>query len=78
MLKSSTVDFRDILLHGVEENHYIRVMVVGSGGVGKTTLTRRLLELPVKITQYDSTNGIDVHIHSCEVDLDTEIWSKQF
>ena len=41
--------FCHILRCGVEENYHIRVMLVGNGGVGKSTLLRRLLRKPVKI-----------------------------
>ena len=75
-LKSTSASINDILQHGVEENYHVRVMVVGKEGVGKSTLTRRLIQLPVDISRYDSTDGIDVHIHTCEVDLDSGVWSK--
>ena len=77
-LKSTSASVNDILQHGVEENYHVRVMVVGKEGVGKSTLTRRLIQLPVDIRQYNSTDGIDVHIHTCEVDLDSGVWSKYF
>ena len=68
--------FNDILKQGVEENYDIRVMLVGRAAVGKTTFTRRLLKLPVYLKKYISTNGVDVHIHSCDIQLDSGIWGK--
>ena len=69
-----TLMFCNILRFGEEETYHIRVMLVGNEGVGKSTLLRRLLRKSVKINKYDSTNGIDVHIHSCDVDLETGKW----
>ena len=77
-LKSSEDYLCDVLKHGVEENYHIRVMVIGNAGVGKTTLTRRLIQLPVNVGIYNSTNGIDVHINTCDVELDSGIWRKFF
>ena len=71
-LENST--FSNILRFGVEENYHVRVMLVGNEGAGKSTLLKRLLKIPVKINTYDSTNGIDVHIHSCDVDIETGAW----
>ena len=71
-LKNST--FCKVLRYGVEKNYHIRVMLVGNEGVGKSTLLKRLLKLPVKINKYDSTNGIDVHVHSCDIDIETGAW----
>ena len=70
----SNSTFRHILRNGIEENYHIRVMFVGNEGVGNSTLVRRLLRKPVNIKKYNSTNGIDVHIHSCAVDIETGIW----
>ena len=74
--KSSFNLFNEILKQGTEENYDIRVMLVGRAAVGKTTLTRRLLRLPVNLKNYDSTNGVDVHIHSCDIQLDSGTWGK--
>ena len=74
MIKTSKELFNEVLKLGMEENYDIRVMAVGQAGVGKSTLTRRMLKLPVKIKEYNSTNGIEVHIHSCQIDLDTGKW----
>ena len=71
-LENST--FCKVLRYGVEKNYHIRVMLVGNEGVGKSTLLKRLLKLPVKINKYDSTNGIDVHVHSCDIDIETGAW----
>ena len=60
----------------MEENHDIRVMFVGQAAVGKTTLTRRLLKLPVNLKEYNSTNGVDVHINSCDIEIDSGKWGK--
>ena len=65
---------KDILRYGVEKNYHIRVMVVGNENVGKTTLVRRLLKEPVSLRKYISTNGIDVLIHSSDVDIETGAW----
>ena len=74
MIKTSKELFNEVLKLGMEENYDIRVMAVGQAGVGKSTLTRRMLKLPVKIKEYNSTNGIEVHIHCCQIDLDTGKW----
>ena len=71
-LENST--FRKVLRYSVEKNYHIRAMLVGNEGVGKSTLLKRLLKLPVKINKYDSTNGIDVHVHSCDIDIETGAW----
>ncbi|XP_053378648.1 uncharacterized protein LOC128548218 [Mercenaria mercenaria] len=55
----------------------IRVMVVGHYGVGKTTLTKRLLGEPVKITERASTDGIDVHVDRCKISLKDGTWILQ-
>ena len=74
MIKASKDMFNEVLKLGMEENYDIRVMAVGQAGVGKSTLARRLLKLPVDIKDYNITNGIEVHIQSCQVDLDTGKW----
>ena len=68
--------FNDVLKHGMEDNYDIRVMAVGKARAGKSTLTRRLLKIPVKLKEYNSTNGIEVHIHNCQVELGTGSWGK--
>ena len=71
----SSVDlFNAILKQGMEENHDIQVMLVGQAAAGKTTLTRRLLTLPVTLKEYNSTNGVDVHINSCDIEIDSGKW----
>ena len=67
--------YRQTLAEGKEAVHNIRVMVVGHYGVGKTTLTRRLLRKKVDITARDSTDGIDVHVRKCKVSLDDYQWT---
>ena len=74
--KSSFNLFNEILKQGTEENYDIRVMLVGRAAVGKTTLTRRLLRLPVNLKNYDCTNGVDVHIHSCDIQINSGTWGK--
>ena len=49
-------------------------MLFGKEGVGKSTLLRRLLRKPINIKKYNNTNGIEVHIHSCDVDIETGAW----
>ena len=76
MTNSSVNLFNEILKQGMEENHDIQVMLVGQAAVGKTTLTRRLLTLPVNLKEYNSTNGVDVHINSCDIEIDSGKWGK--
>jgi hypothetical protein len=65
--------YREKLLEGTERAHNIRVMVVGHFGVGKTTLTRRLLGID-DVADISSTNGVDVH--RCRVSLETGQWES--
>ncbi|KAL3889088.1 hypothetical protein ACJMK2_001444 [Sinanodonta woodiana] len=69
--------YKKALNEGKEKVHNIRVMVVGQYGVGKTTLTQRLLGKNVNISERHSTEGIDVHIECSKVSLSTGEWTTQ-
>ena len=67
--------FENALKDGKEKVYSIRVMVVGHQGVGKTTLIKRLLGKDVNISEIQSTEGIDVHLHCCDVSLSSHEWT---
>ena len=67
--------YKQALDEGEEEDHTIRIMVVGHYGVGKTALTKRLLCQEVDVKERNSTDGIDVHVERCKVSLKTNEWS---
>ncbi|KAL3889053.1 hypothetical protein ACJMK2_001411 [Sinanodonta woodiana] len=69
--------YKKALNEGKEKVYNIRVMVVGQYGVGKTTLTQRLLGKNVNISERHSTEGIDVHIECSKVSLSTGEWTTQ-
>ncbi|KAK3576896.1 hypothetical protein CHS0354_017566 [Potamilus streckersoni] len=74
MDSSSLQMYREALRDGKEKVYNIRVMVVGHYGVGKTTLTKRLLQQEVDISERKSTEGIGIHLHCCKVSLETWEW----
>ena len=67
--------YKQALEEGKEEDHTIRIMVVGHYGVGKTALTKRLLCQEVDVNERSSTDGIDVHVERCKVSLTTDEWT---
>ncbi|KAK3575825.1 hypothetical protein CHS0354_020948 [Potamilus streckersoni] len=67
--------FENALKDGKEKIYSIRVMVVGHLGVRKTTLIKRLLGKDVNISERCSTEGIDVHLHCCDVSLSSNEWT---
>ncbi|KAL3887882.1 hypothetical protein ACJMK2_000271, partial [Sinanodonta woodiana] len=67
--------FEKALKDGKEKVYSIRVMVIGHQGVGKTTLIKRLLGKDVNILERQSTEGIDVHLHCCDVSLSSHEWT---
>ncbi|KAL3889376.1 hypothetical protein ACJMK2_001720, partial [Sinanodonta woodiana] len=69
--------YKAALNEGKEKVYNIRVMVVGQYGVGKTTLTQRLLGKNVNLSERHSTDGIDVHIECSKVSLSTGEWTTQ-
>lgn len=74
MDKKSIELYKKALDEGKEAVHNIRVMVVGHFGVGKTTLTKRLFGEEVDINHRESTNGIQVHVRRCKVNIETGQW----
>ncbi|KAK3598548.1 hypothetical protein CHS0354_010725 [Potamilus streckersoni] len=77
MDKKSIQLFQNALQQGKERVYNIRVMVVGHLNVGKTTLIKRLLGEDVNIFERHSTEGIDVHVHCCDVSVSTKEWTHQ-
>ncbi|KAL3889155.1 hypothetical protein ACJMK2_001509, partial [Sinanodonta woodiana] len=69
--------YKNALCDGYEKVYNIRVMVVGQYGVGKTTLTQRLLGNNVNISERHSTEGIDVHVECSKVSLLSGEWTTQ-
>ncbi|KAK3575710.1 hypothetical protein CHS0354_020176 [Potamilus streckersoni] len=69
--------FKEPLNEGKEKVYNIRVMIVGQYGVGKTTLTQRLLGKNVNISERHSTDGIDVHVECSKVSLPAGKWTSQ-
>ncbi|KAL3889179.1 hypothetical protein ACJMK2_001530 [Sinanodonta woodiana] len=69
--------YKNALSDGYEKVYNIRVMVVGQYGVGKTTLTQRLLGNNVNISERHSTEGIDVHVECSKVSLLSGEWTTQ-
>ncbi|KAK3579981.1 hypothetical protein CHS0354_025301 [Potamilus streckersoni] len=66
--------YRQALEAGKVKVYNIRLMIVGHLGVGKTTLTKRLLDEDAVEAPHVSTKGIAVHSRCCKIDLDTKEW----
>ncbi|XP_053406953.1 uncharacterized protein LOC128559434 isoform X2 [Mercenaria mercenaria] len=72
---SSISLYLEALKDGMTDVNNIRVMIVGHCGVGKTTLTKRLFGEHVDLRQeIERTNGIEVHVQRCKVQLPEGIW----
>jgi GTPase SAR1 family protein len=57
--------YLDIIKSGTERRYYIRLMIIGENGVGKTCLMRRLLE--EDIDEVTCADGIDVVISKSKI-----------
>ena len=75
MDKTSVELYKRALAEGYEKDYNVRVMVVGQYEVGKTCLTKRLLNQIVDVSERKPTEGIDVYVRSCNVQLDTQEWT---
>ncbi|XP_071147801.1 uncharacterized protein [Mytilus edulis] len=64
--------FRQLVEKGSEQRHYVRVVVVGEQGAGKSCLVHRLLNKDIK--DVVSTDCLDIQVNACGVDLDTTEW----
>ncbi|KAK3578170.1 hypothetical protein CHS0354_011694 [Potamilus streckersoni] len=69
--------YKEALKGGKEKVYNITIMIVGQFGVGKTTLTKRLLGKDVNISERKSTEGIDVNIECSKVSLSSGEWTAQ-
>ncbi|CAG2213570.1 LRRK2 [Mytilus edulis] len=57
---------------GTAVRYYIRIMIVGESGVGKTCLLRRLMK--EQIGDVRSTDGIHIEVKQCKINLQTQKW----
>ncbi|VDI72010.1 Hypothetical predicted protein [Mytilus galloprovincialis] len=57
---------------GTAVRYYIRIMIVGESGVGKTCLLRRLMK--EQICDVRSTDGIHIEVKQCKINLQTQKW----
>lgn len=64
--------FKSLVETKSEEMYYIRLVVLGQEGVGKTTLVKRLLQ--ESISDVKSTNGIEINIDKCGISLHNGEW----
>ncbi|XP_052795851.1 uncharacterized protein LOC128228530 isoform X2 [Mya arenaria] len=64
--------YLDMMKHGVVSTYNIRLMFVGLYGAGKTCTARRIMRKDIAGTS--STDGIDVYIGKCKVDIRNQTW----
>ncbi|CAC5372593.1 TTN [Mytilus coruscus] len=57
---------------GTAVRYYIRIMIVGENGVGKTCLLRRLMN--EHIDDVKSTDGINIEVKKCKINRHTQKW----
>ncbi|CAC5364216.1 unnamed protein product [Mytilus coruscus] len=57
---------------GTAVRYYIRIMIVGESGVGKTCLLRRLMN--EQIGEVRSTDGINIEVKQCKINRQTQKW----
>jgi GTPase SAR1 family protein len=71
--------YEKALADGMEQVCNIRVMIVGHFGVGKTVLTKRLMNKHqyIDISTRIPTEGIDVHVGKMTVNLIDGKWVQQ-
>lgn len=56
-----------------EKRYFVRIMIVGKAQAGKTCLLRRLLK--ESITDVSSTDGIDVVVRRCKINIENGNWT---
>ena len=66
--------FKEAMKEGKYKSYFLRVMVVGHFGVGKTTLTKRILNEEVDLHKTESTEGIEIYIGRCLYNAVTKHW----
>ncbi|XP_060581954.1 uncharacterized protein LOC132738467 [Ruditapes philippinarum] len=64
--------YKKLLQEGWVDTYNIRLMFVGLFGAGKTSTARRIMGK--EIDDVTSTDGIDVYIGKCKVDLSNDQW----
>ena len=74
MDKRSIKIFQETMNKGKYKSHFLRIMVVGHFGVGKTTLTKRILNEEVDMQRTESTDGIEIYVGRCLYDLKNKQW----
>lgn len=61
----------ELIKSGEEKRFFLRIVIIGENGVGKTSLLRRLLGKSIDGVQ--STDGIDI-VHGCQIRLSDGHW----
>lgn len=56
-----------------ERRYFVRIMIVGKEGVGKTCLLRRLLN--ESIDDVYSTDGVDIVVRRCKINIHDGEWT---
>ncbi|CAC5370508.1 unnamed protein product [Mytilus coruscus] len=65
-------NFLKAVQSGTAVRYYIRIMIVGESGVGKTCLLRRLMN--EQICDVRCTDGINIERKQCKINRQTEEW----
>lgn len=77
MDETSKEMYKQALAEGTEKVKNIRLMIVGHFCVGKTVLTKRLMNESYDIETRIPTEGIDIHIRKVAVNLEDGTWKSQ-
>ncbi|CAC5423659.1 unnamed protein product [Mytilus coruscus] len=72
MSEHDRIMFLKAAKNGTAVRYNIRIILVGKEGVGKTSLLRRLMS--EEIEGVKSTDGINIEVKNCKIDLHTKEW----
>ncbi|MCC5946361.1 MAG: leucine-rich repeat domain-containing protein [Bernardetiaceae bacterium] len=65
--------FHDGEVHGWDKNQELKIIVIGNGGVGKSTMVNRLINNEFN-PEYDSTHGIHIQNYDALQPYNIQVW----
>jgi len=77
LTEEQTKQLTEIFADGTEKDFYVRVNFVGFTGAGKTSAMYQIFKKVFNPKDIESTNGVDIALGFCTIDLVTGQWKRR-